>query len=175
MKTPEKVGPKRAMDLYPDVRQWLEDFLKGRFRQAEVDVHSLPHTPISRFLSTYNRGSFPGEWRSWNIKVDVVGFVHHVNKPADLVLVKRKNTKLTLAHLSQLLMYSRIARPLYSFLISPVGFSASLVSLLQHYQRRDVLEYHWEPGKLPRQVIVAEWEMATRHLNRHTMIGGVGL
>ena len=61
MKTPEKVGPKRVMDLYPDVRQWLENFLKGRFRQAEVDVHALPHTPISRFLRTYNRGSF--SWR----------------------------------------------------------------------------------------------------------------
>jgi len=72
-------------------------------------------------------------------------------------------------------MYSRIAQPLYSFLISPVGFSLSLVSLLEKYQRRDVLEYHWEPGKLPRQLIVAQWEMTSRHLNRHTMIGGAGL
>ena len=175
MKTSEKVGPKRVMDLAPDVCQWLEKFLKDRFRQAEVDVHILPHTPISRFLSTYNRGNFPGEWRSWNIKVDVVGFVHHADKPTDLVLVECKNTKLTLAHLSQLLMYSRIAHPLYSFLISPSGFSRSLVSLLQEYQRRDVLAYYWEAGKLPRQLIVAEWEMIGRHLNRHTMIGGAGL
>ena len=175
MKTPEKVGPKIIMDLYPDVRQWLEGFLKDRFRQSEVDVHILPHTPISRFLSTYDRGSFPEEWRTWNIKVDVVGFVHHADKPTDLVLVECKNTKLTLAHLSQLLMYSRIAQPLYSFLISPAGFSASLVALLQAYQRRDVLEYHWEDGKMPRKIIVAEWEMATSNLNRHTMIEGTGL
>lgn len=175
MESNKRIVPKRAIDLYPDVRQWLEDFLKGRFRQAEVDVHALPHTPISRFVSTYDRGNFPGEWHSWNIKVDVVGFVHHTDKPTDLVLVECKNTKLTLAHLSQLLMYSRIARPMYSFLISPVGFSPSLVSLLQKYHRRDVLEYYWEPGKLPRQVIVAQWEMTSRHLNRHTMIGGVGL
>lgn len=175
MKTSEKVGPKRVMDLDPDVCQWLQNFLKDRFRQAELDVHPLPYTPISRFLSTYNRGNFSGEWVTWKIKVDVVGFVHHADKPTDLVLVECKNTKLTLAHLSQLLMYSRIARPLYSFLISSAGFSASLVSLLQEYQRRDVLEYHWEPGKLPRQVIVAEWERATCNLNRHTMIGGAGL
>ena len=166
---------KSEKDMYPDVCRWLEAFLKDRFRRAEVDVHSLPHTPISRFLSTYDRGNFPGEWHSWNIKVDVVGFVHHADKPTDLVLVECKNTKLTLAHLSQLLMYSRIARPLYSFLISPAGFSRSLVSLLQEYQRRDVLEYHSEDGKLPRKVIVAEWEMTSRNLNRHTMIGGAGL
>ena len=175
MKTPEKVGPKSVMDLYPDVCQWLGNFLKDRFRQAEVDVHTLPYTPISRFLSTYSRGNCLGEWHSWNIKVDVVGFVHHADKPTDLVLVGGKNTKFTLAHLSQLLMYSRIDRPIHSFLISPVGFSLSLVSLLQEYQRRDVLEYHWEPGNIPRQVIVAQWEMTTRNLNRHTMIGGVGL
>ncbi len=175
MKTPEKVGPKSVMELYPDVSQWLENFLKTRFRQSEVDVHILPHTPISRFLSTYDGGSFPGEWVTWNIKVDVVGFVHHTDKPTDLVLVECKSTKLTLAHLSQLLMYSRIARPLYSFLISPVGFSRSLVSLLQEYHRHDVLEYHSEDGKLTRQLIIAEWEIAARNLNRHTMIGGAGL
>ena len=166
---------KSESDMYPDVRQWLEDFLKGRFRQAEVDVHALPHTPISRFVRIYNRGSFPGEWVTWNIKVDVVGFVHHPNRPTDLVFVECKNTKLTLAHLSQLLGYSRIARPLYSFLISPVGFSRSLVSLLQEYHRHDVLVYHSEDGKLPRQLIIAEWEMTSRHLNRHTMIGGADL
>lgn len=166
---------KAEKDMYPDVCQWLEAFLQDRFRQAEVDVHALPHTPISRFLSTYDRGSFPGEWVTWNIKVDVVGFVHHPNRSTDLVFVECKKNKLTLAHLSQLLGYSRIARPLYSFLISPVGFSASLASLLQEYQRRDVLAYHWEAGKMPRQVIVAQWEMTGRHLNRHTMIGGAGL
>ena len=55
-------------------------FLKDRFRQAQIDVRALPHTAVSRFLSTYDRGNFPGEWVTWNIKVDVVGFVHHSNK-----------------------------------------------------------------------------------------------
>ena len=166
---------KSEMDMYPDVRQWLEDFLKDRFQQADVDVYDLSMIPISRFLSTYNRGSFPGEWVTWNIKVDVVGFVHQPNQPTALVFVECKNTKLTIAHLSQLLGYSRIAQPLYAFLISPVGFSSALVSLLQEYQRRDVLEYHWESGKMPRQIIVAEWDVTACHLNRHTMIGGIGL
>ena len=166
---------KSEIDMYPNVRQWLENFLKDRFRQADVDVYDLSMIPISRFLSTYNRGSFPAEWVTWNVKVDVVGFVHQSNQPTILVFVECKNTKLTIAHLSQLLGYSRIAQPLYSFLISPVGFSAALVSLLQEYQRCDVLEYHWESGKMPRQIIVAEWDTTACNLNRHTMIGGIGL
>ena len=166
---------KSETQMYPDVRQWLEDFLKDRFQRADVDVHILSHTPISRFLSTYDRGNFAEEWVTWNIKVDIVGFVHQFNKPTHLVFVECKNTKLTVAHLSQLLGYSRIARPLYAFLISPVGFSAVLVSLLKEYQRHDVLEYYWEPGRIPRRVVVAEWDMATRNLDRNTMIGGAGL
>ena len=79
---------KSEKDMYPDVRQWLETFLKDRFRQAEIDVRILAHTPISRFLRRYNRGNFPGEWVTWNIKVDVVGFVHHPNLPTDLVFVE---------------------------------------------------------------------------------------
>ena len=162
-------------DMYPDVRRWLEDFLKNRFQRADVDVHILSHTSISRFLSTYNRGNFPEERVTWNIKVDIVGFVHHSNKPTDLVFVECKNTKLTVAHLSQLLGYSRIARPMYAFLISPVGFSSPLVSLLQVYQRHDVLEYHCEHGRMPRQIIVAGWDRIACNLDRNAMIGGTGL
>lgn len=162
-------------DMYPDVCRWLEDFLKNRFKKARVEVYELSQNPISHFLRTYNRGNFPAEWVTWNIKVDVVGFVHHSNKPTELVFVECKNATLTLAHLSQLLGYSRIAQPLYSFLISSIGFSPTLVSLLQEYRRHDVLEYHWEDGKMPRQVIVAQWDMTAANLNRRTMIGGIGI
>ena len=166
---------KSEVDMYSDVCQWLEDFLRDRFRQADIDVYDLSRTPISRFLGTYNQGIFPEEWVTWNIRVDVVGFVHHSNKPTDLVFVECKNVRLTVAHLSQLLGYSRVARPLYSFLLSPVGFSSSLVSLLQDYRRLDVLEYHSEQGRMPRQIIIAKWDIAARHLNRNAMIGGASL
>ena len=166
---------KSEQDMYPDVCKWLADFLKDRFKKAHVEVYELSQKPISRFLRTYNQGSFPPEWVTWNIKVDVVGFVHHSNKPTSMAFVECKNTKLTMAHLSQLLGYSRIAQPLYSFLISPIGFSPTLVSLLQKYQRRDVLEYHWEAGRIPRKIVLAQWDMATVNLNRHTMIGGIGI
>ena len=92
-----------------------------------------------------------------------------------MAFVECKNTKLTLAHLSQLLGYSRIAQPLYSFLISPIGFSLTLALLLQEYRRHDVLEYHWEAGRIPRKIVLAQWDMATANLNRHTMIGGIGI
>ena len=161
---------KSEREMYPDVCRWLKDFLTNRYRNANIDVRDLSHTPLSRFLRTYKKGKFPGEWVTWDIRVDVVGFVHHLDHTS-LAFVECKNTNLTLAHLSQLLGYSRIAQPLYSFLISPEGLSPTLVSLLREYQRHDVLEYHWEKGKKPRRVIVAQWDGVARNLNRHAMIG----
>ena len=162
-------------EMYPDVCRWLKDFLASRFQSADVDVYDLSQTPISRFLRNYNKGQFPPEWVTWDIRVDVVGFIHHPQELTSLAFVECKNDNLTLAHLSQLLGYSRIAQPLLSFLISPEGFSSSLVSLLQDYHRHDVLEYHWENGRLPRQVVVAKWDMVACNLDRQTMIGRTGL
>ena len=166
---------KSEEEMYPDVCRWLKDFLRSRFQDADVDVHDLSRTPLSRFLSKYQKGKFPDEWVTWDIRVDVVGFVHHPHEFTALAFVECKNTNLTLAHLSQLLGYSRIAQPLYSFLISSTGISPALLSLLQNYQRYDVLEYHWEKGKKPRNIIVVQWEKATRNLNWHTIIGGAGI
>ena len=161
--------------MYPDVCHWLKDFLTSRFQSADIDVFDLSHTPISRFLNSYGKGEFPPERVTWDIRVDVVGFIHQPHELTSLAFVECKNKKLTLSNLSQLLGYSRIAQPLFSFLISPAGFSSTLVSLLQDYQRHDVLEYHWESGRRPRQIVVAEWDRVACNLNRHTMIGGTGL
>lgn len=166
---------KSESDMYPDVCCWLKDFLTSRFQSADVDVYDLPQTPISRFLKSYDKGKFPPEWVTWDIRVDVVGFIHQPQEITALAFVECKNNKLTLSHLSQLLGYSRIAQPQFSFLISPEGFSSTLVSLLQDYQRHDVLEYHRESGRRPRQIVVAEWDGVACNLNRQTMIGGTGL
>ena len=166
---------KSESDMYPDVCRWLKDFLTSRFQSADVDIYDLSQTPLSRFLRNYDKGEFPPEWVTWDIQVDVVGFIHQPQEITSLAFVECKNNKLTLSHLSQLLGYSRIAHPQFSFLISPAGFSSTLLSLLRDYQRHDVLEYHWESGKRPRQVAIAEWDMIACNLNRQTMIGGTGV
>ena len=80
MKTPEEVDPKRVMDLSPDVCQWLEDFLKDRFRQAEVmsTPSRIPQFPVFSVHTTV--ATFLESGTTWNIKVDVVGFVHHAKQ-----------------------------------------------------------------------------------------------
>lgn len=113
----------------------------------------------------------PPEWPSWNIQVDVVGFVV-LPHSTDIAFVECKNTAITLDHLSQLLGYSRIARPLFSFLVAPQGASDSLRSLLLTFNRIDVLEYHWEPGTLSRSVVIARWDESANTIDRNTLMTG---
>lgn len=80
---------------------------------------------------------FPPEWVTYDLHVDVTGFILS-KEHAQLVFVECKLPVLTLAHLSQLLGYSRIALPLFSFLISPAGCSDSVISLIKTYARGDV-------------------------------------
>jgi hypothetical protein len=162
----------KESDMYPDVCQWHEQFLRSLFPNANIEVHDLSDTYLSQFLRTRNIGNLPSERVTWDIKVDIVGFIQHPNQMTSLSFVECKNVRLTLTHLSQLLGYSRIATPVLSLLVSPLGLSSTLASLLQVYQRLDVLEYYWERGRMSRRIMVAQWDITACNLNWQNVIGG---
>ncbi|HGJ65493.1 TPA: hypothetical protein ENS27_08910 [bacterium] len=162
-------------DMYSDVCKWLHQILESRFRDSKIEVHNLSEIHLARFISRQKIENLPPEWITWDIKVDVVGFVLRVNKPTLLAFVECKNSQLTLAHLSQILGYSRIVLPFLSFLLSPLGLSSSLSSLLQEYRRTDILEYYWEKGMIPRKIIVSKWNVESCNIDRNNIIGGSSL
>jgi len=157
---------RQEKEMYPDVCVWFKTFLDSRFRNANNNVYDLSKISLSKFIATNHIENLPGEWVTWDIKVDIVGFIQQSDRPTSLAFVECKINSLTLAHLSQLLGYSRIALPVFSFLISPSGMSSSLVSLLKEYQRFDVLEYYWEKGKTPRRVITAKWDTMSCNITK---------
>ena len=75
-------------------------------------------------------------------------------------------------HVSQLLGYSRVALPQYSFITAPQGASDSLRSLLLTYNRIDVLQYYTQRGRFPRSIILAQWDETAKCINRSTIITG---
>ena len=156
--------------MYPDVCKWFKQFLYDRFRSSDIEVYDLSRISLSRFIIKHNIIGLPNEWVTWDIMVDVVGFIRHSNISTSLAFVECKNVLLNLSHLSQLLGYSRIASPVFSFLLSPIGISSSLNSLLREYRRTDVLEYYWEKGKYPRRLIVAKWDVNAHNINRDNII-----
>lgn len=144
--------------MYKPVCQWLRRFLSERHRDARVQVHDVSRRSLSAFIDESKlREYLPAEWVTWDIRVDIVGFIIKEGE-AQLAFAECKNNPITLAHVSQLLGYSRVARPLYSFLLSPAGTGDSLVQLIETYRRTDVLQYDWQTGIRPRTILIAKWD-----------------
>jgi len=157
-------------EMYGVVCGWLTEFLKQKHRRAEIRVFDSSQTSLARLISDKGlSANLPPEWLSWDIYVDVVGFII-TPKATSLAFVECKKTSLTLGHLSQLIGYSRVVLPLHSFLVSPRGASASLVSLLKTHRRIDVLEYQWFKDGTSRAITVAKWAEPTKRIDLGTTI-----
>lgn len=162
----------KESDMYPLVCIWLNEFLLNRYRRATIEVHDTSRKSLARLIQ--ERGMMnllPPEWQSWTIHVDIVGFIV-ASQRIELAFVECKNIPITLDHLSQILGYSRVVRPLYSFVVSPQGASNSLRTLLETYNRIDVLEYHQQPGTFSRSIVVAKWDETSNSLDNNSIITG---
>ncbi len=157
-------------EMYRPVCEWLSVFLKGRHRLADVNVFDASRSSLAKLIKQNGLDqNLPAEWPSWDIHVDVVGFVI-TKTQTRLAFVECKNVPIRLAHVSQILIYSKVAKPEYSFVVSPQGASDSLLALLVTFGRIDVLEYYQESGTLPRSVVVARWDEFARSIDYGAMI-----
>ena len=138
-------------EMYPAVVSWLQSVLKYRHRRDCVTAYNTSQTELSRFLQQNDLHALFPDYLTYELQVDVTAIIHSP-KAAKLAFVECKLKPITLRDISQILGYSRVAKPLYSFIISPKGISQAVSYLLQTYQRFDVLEY--EPGK---RIKVATW------------------
>jgi len=149
--------------MYQPVARWMARFLRARYRSAEVTVIDTSTQKLASVIENSQlqgrlslQQGLPSDWPTWELQVDVVGFVR-VRNLTQLAFAECKNVSLTLDHLAQLLGYARIARPQYAFLLSPQGAKRSLVQLLRTHQRLDVLEFAaaGQSGQTPRSIVVA--------------------
>ena len=163
-------SPLNEKALYAPMIQWLEQYLKDRHKESKIEVHDTSQKSLSNFIATRNYGHlFPAEWNTWDIHVDITGLIITANR-AELAFIEAKDVELTLSELSQLLGYSRVANPKYSFLLSPKGCSGSLTSLLVSFSRRDVLVFHQEKGRQDRKITVATWLTSHNNIDYNTII-----
>lgn len=125
--------------MYPEVCAWLGDVLKSRFPRSVVTVADTSRVTLGDYLEREGLSELFPDYQTYEINVDVAGIVKR--KDPRLAFVECKLTVLTLRDLSQLLGYSKVAKPIYSILISPAGMSKALTLLLKVYRRYDVLEY----------------------------------
>lgn len=149
--------------MYPDVCAWLQGLLKSRFPKATVKVFDTSRVTLGKFLEEEGLADLFPDYQTYEINVDVTGIVR--TKKPSLNFVECKLTPLTLRDLSQLLGCSKVAQPLYSILVSPVGISKALALLLKVYRRYDVLEY--AEGK---RLKVGTWDAVRKTVDPATLI-----
>lgn len=118
---------------------WFQDLLKSRFPKSAITVADTSRITLGNHLEREGFSELFPDYQTYEINVDVTEIVKRKN-PC-LAFVECKLTVLTLRDLSQLLGYSKVAKPIYSILISPAGISKALTLLLKIHRRYDVLEY----------------------------------
>lgn len=155
----------KEVEIYPDVMNWLQRFLKGRFPKHQIDVRDTHRIPLNRFIERHQLAHYFDThiWQTYEIRVDVTGFIVG-EKRKGLALVECKLAAASLLDFCQLLGYSRVASPLLSFLISPQGISSTLNTLLLEYARDDLLEYYRAPGERPRKIVLAKWISVSKQI-----------
>lgn len=63
-------------EMYPVVCEWLEKYLKNKHKRAEVRVFDTSQRSLTRVITDGGLSkNLAPEWVSWDIYVDVVGFV----------------------------------------------------------------------------------------------------
>ncbi len=126
-------------------------------------VSDTSRVSLSRFLEQKGLSELFLDYQTYEISVDITGIVQ--GKHPSLAFVECKLATLTLRDVSQLLGYSKVAKPIFSILISPTGISKALSLLLKVYRRYDVLEYAED-----QRLMVGIWDAICKTVDPATLI-----
>ena len=154
------------LDLYPDIQEWLRRYLQERFKRSSIDVFDTHAQYLKKvIIENGYTDAFP-EHICWEMKTDITAFISYPRrKNIDLVFIEVKDRPISLQSVGQLLGYSIIAQPLLSFLISPQWISKDLSTLIQTYERTDVLRY----GK-DLIIRIMEWDVKRKTVKSNRII-----
>lgn len=155
----------REFDLYPPMQQWLESYLKDKYKSSDeiivVDAHS---ERLDRVLRKYD--IVQKEAIGVDIQIDVLGIVKKAGK-FKLFFIEAKKTSLTLRDLGQLWSYCKLIDPEEAFLMTSADLGA-LNKLLNVYKREDLLDFG--DGKRIKKMKIAIWNMQTNAPDSASMI-----
>jgi hypothetical protein len=154
----------RESELYAEVAAWLARHLKAKHPKARVAAYDTHSVDLSRFLRSENLHERFEDCDAYEIQVDVTGVVE-TRDSIMLAFVECKVGPITLRDVGQLLGYSLVARPEWSYLLSPQGLSERLSMLLLTFGRQDILFY----GK-NKHIRIAVWNSDRGEINLPTLV-----
>jgi hypothetical protein len=151
-------------EMYPDVMNWLNRYLKGHFPKQEIKVFNTSRENLSEFLRENKLSKYFPEFETYVIKVDITAVISSKDK-YKLVFVECKLNSISLKDISQLIGYSKVVRPELAFILSPGGISSPVNTLLKIFKRHDILEY------IPQhRVKVAMWDTQRKEIDVSSLL-----
>lgn len=158
-------------ELYPPMSRWLKEYLKGKYRECEVDAYDdtseidLDNALLKHEVPYPNNSKLVGI----PIQIDVLGVVKFPSGNVRLAFIEAKKTKLNTHDLGQLLIYCRIADPIDAFLLSSRDMG-NLNTILVNKGRTDILKYGEKNDKNDKKIHVATWDVQGKHPKMETMV-----
>ncbi len=154
----------REVDLYEPMRQWLDAYLRDRYKAHEI-ITAVPYSErLDRVLRRY--GVVSQMANGVDIHVDVLGIAIDA-RGSELFFVEAKAARLTLRDLGQLWGYCKLVDPAEAFLITASSLG-SLNRILNVYGREDLLDFG--DGSKIKKMRIAVWNSATGTPDFGTMI-----
>ena len=154
----------KEFDLYLPMCQWLEIYLKDKYKDDEIivlDTHSERLDRVLHRYEIYNEAA-----TGIDIQIDVLGIVRNP-KGFKLFFIEAKVTSLTLRDLGQLWAYCKLINPEEAFLLTSADLG-SLNKILNVYKREDLLDFG--DGKRIKKMRVAVWNITKSAPEMSTMI-----
>ena len=151
-------------EMYPEVIGWLSNYLKRLHPGSEIKSFDTSRINLCEFLRRNKLGKYFPEFETYVIKVDITAVIRHKDK-CSLAFVECKLNSISLKDISQLIGYSKVVRPVFSLILSPVGISSPVNSLMNIYKRYDILTY-WKETK----VRIAKWNKKTGDIDVSTLL-----
>lgn len=154
----------KEFDLYPPMCNWLEKYLKSKYKKSEIIVVDAHSERLDRVLQKH--GIVYEIATGIDIQIDVLGIVKS-NERFKLFFIEAKKTKLTLRDLGQLWSYCKLIDPEEAFLLTSADLG-SLNKLLNVYNREDLLDFG--DGKRIKKMKIGIWNINTNSPDMQSLI-----
>lgn len=150
---------------HQSVADWFEQLLQALYPRAEVETYDTHTKKLNLFISSNNLQTRFHDtfWRTFEIKVDVTGFVT-IGGRSELAFVSMTRNNLRLEDLFMFMLCCRVADPIAAYLISPQSMSTPLHSLLVTKGRSDILIYY-QNKRETRNIVIGRWNEQTREVD----------
>ena len=154
------------IELYEPMRVWLDEYLKNKYKGAEIITVDSHSRTLDTYLQKYEILDMYPQSVGLDIQIDVLGIIKK-NGNVDLVFIEAKKTKLNLHDLGQLWAYCKLCEPLEAFLLSSANIG-SLDKLFNHLLRTDLLNFG--DGRKIKKMQVGRWDIDRNSIDSNSLI-----